>query len=143
MLRALGEALPAGAARTGAVLRDAAGSLGRRGVVFVVSDFLDDVDDLVAGLKALKTQRHDVAAIQVLDPAEVTFPFRQPTLFRGLEALPEVTTDPVAVRDGYLKAFNAHQAKLAAACRTLGVDLSTVTANADLGAALARVIRGR
>ena len=143
VLRALGETPPAGAARTGAVLRDAAGSLGRRGVVFVVSDFLDDVGDLVAGLKALKTQRHDVAAIQVLDPAEITFPFRQPTLFRGLESLPEVTTDPVAVRDGYLKAFRAHQAELAAACRTLGVDLSTVPADADLGAALARVIRGR
>ena len=143
ILRALTESEPAGVADAGAVLREVTGSLGRRGVVFYISDCLDELDGLVAGIKTLKTQKHDVAIIQVLDPAEIDFHFTQPTLFRGLEGLAEVTTDPPAVRAEYLKNFQAHQAELAVACRSLGVDLTTVRADGDLGAVLAGLIRAR
>ena len=142
-LRVLAESGSEGVADAGAVLREATGSLGRRGVVFLISDCLDEIDGLVAGLKTLKTQKHDVAILQVLDPAEIDFTFTQPTLFRGLEGLAEVTTDPPAVRAEYLKNFQAHQAELAAACRSLGVDLTTVRCDGDLGAAIAGLIRAR
>ncbi len=143
IIRTLAAAPPSGEARTGPVLRDAAAAFGRRGVVFLFSDLLDDVDDLVGGLRVLKSQKHDVSLFQVLDAAEVDFAFRQPTLFRGLEGLPEVTTDPPAVRDAYLAAFGRHQTELAGACRTLGIDLTPVRTDADLGAALAAVVRAR
>jgi uncharacterized protein (DUF58 family) len=128
---------------TGRALRDLGGLLGRRGIVFVFSDFLDDADDLAAGLRALRAQKHEVVLFQVLDAAELDFPFRHPTLFRGLEALPEISTDPLTVRDSYLAELGKHLDAVEAACRGLEVDLVRVRTDADLGAELAGYLRKR
>lgn len=127
----------------GRALRDLGALLGRRGIVFVFSDLLDDVEDLVTGLRILKSQKHDVIIFQVLDAAEIDFPFRHPTLFLGLEELPEISTDPLSVRDSYLTEFNKHQAALEAACRTLAVDRVIVRTDDDLGRVLAEYLQKR
>ena len=143
MLTRLVEGPFPGLSNVGKVLRDQAAMLGRRGIVFVFSDFLDDLGDLVAGLRVLKSHKQEVVLFQVLDAAELDFPFRQPTLFRGLEFAPEISTDPVSVRDGYLAALGAHLAELDEATRTLGVELVRVRTDADLGATLAGYLQKR
>ena len=130
-------------ANTGNALNDLGGSLGRRGVVFVFSDLLDDVEPLVNGLRILKSQRHEVVVFQVLDAAEVDFPFRQPTLFKGLEELPEISTDPLSVRDSYLAALHAHLGEIETACRVQEIDYSLVRTDEDLGLALAGYLQKR
>ena len=50
----------------------------------------------MAGLKHFRHRRHEVIVFHVLDPAELEFPFRETTLFRGLEGLPEILTEPHA-----------------------------------------------
>ena len=69
----------------------------------ILSDLFDDVTSLVAGLKHFRHRRHDVVLFHVLDPAELDFPFRGPTLFKGLEELPDVLTDPPVIRRAYLR----------------------------------------
>jgi hypothetical protein len=71
--------------------------------VFVFSDLLDDVPDLLAALQHLRYQKHEVVLFHTLDAAELDFPFRHTTLFRGLEGLPEILTDPAGVRDSLLE----------------------------------------
>jgi uncharacterized protein (DUF58 family) len=127
----------------GRALRDLGGLLGRRGIVFVFSDLLDDVDDVAAGLRILRSQRHEVVVFQVLDAAEVDFPFRHPTLFHGLEELPEVSTDPLSVRDTYLAEFGRHQEAVETACRTLETDLVRVRTDDDLARVLTEYLRRR
>ncbi len=78
---------------------------GRRGVVFLFSDLLDDVPDILAGLQHLRYQKHEVVLFHTLDAAELDFPFRHTTLFRGLEGLPEVLTDPRSIRDSTCRRF--------------------------------------
>ena len=87
------------------------------GIVFVFSDLLDDVPDILAGLQHLRYQKHEVVLFHTLDAAELDFPFRHTTLFRGLEGLPEILTDPLGVRDSYLKALDEHIAAIEAGCR--------------------------
>ena len=67
------------------------------------------------GLKHLRHKRHEVIVFHVLDPAELDFPFREATLFQGLEELPELLTDPRALRDGYLDEIGAFLDRAAAA----------------------------
>jgi uncharacterized protein (DUF58 family) len=143
MLARLAEGPFPGVSDVGKVLRDQGATLGRRGVVFVFSDFLDGVAELVAGLRVLKSHKHEVVLFQVLDAAELDFPFRQPTLFKGLEMAPEISTDPVGVRDSYLAALGAHLAELDEATRTLGVELVRVRTDDDLGSALAGYLQKR
>ncbi len=67
----------------GRSLSELAAKLHRRSLIFVISDFLDDLDELAQGCKHLRHQRHDVFLLQVLDPAELEFPFRNQRPFRA------------------------------------------------------------
>ena len=44
---------------------------------------------------------------QILDPAELDFPFDRPTMFNGLEAFPELLADPISVRKAYREEIEA------------------------------------
>ncbi len=126
--------------RIGPVLHEAADRFVRRGVVAVFSDLFDDPADVLAGLKHLKYLRHDVVVFHVLDGAEVEFPFRQSTLFHGLEQLPDLLTDPLGVREGYLAEFNAFRKEIQTACRLHNIDYVELRTDRDLGLALAEYL---
>ena len=81
--------------------------------------------------------------LQVLDAAELDFPFRHPTLFHGLEEQPEICTDPLSVRDGYLAAFGKHLTEIEEVCRSATADYVRVRTDDDLGAVLATYLRKR
>ncbi len=143
VIRALVDGPYRESANTGQALREMAGIFGRRGIVFLFSDLLDDAAELVEGLRTLKSQRHEVVVFQVLDAAEIDFNFRQPTLFQGLEDLPEISTDPLTVRDSYLKAFAAHQAEIDTVCQGLQIDVVRVRTDDDIGLVLALYLQKR
>ena len=118
-----------------------AGRTGRRGIVFLFSDLLDDVPDILAGLQHLRYQKHEVVLFHTLDAAELDFPFRHTTLFRGLEGLPELLTDPAGIRESYLKALAAHIEAIEGGCRRLEIDYVRLRTDADLGHDLAAYLQ--
>jgi uncharacterized protein (DUF58 family) len=132
-----------GPANLGRVLHELAGRTGRRGIVFVFSDLLDDVPDILTGLQHLRYHKHEVVLFHVMDAAELDFPFRHMTLFRGLEGLPEILTDPPSVRDSYLRALNDHVGAIEAGCRGMEIDLVRIRTDADLGHDLAAYLQKR
>ena len=67
----------------------------------ILSDFFDDPETLVMGLKHFWHRRHDVVLLQIIDPAEQDFAFVDPTLFKGLENLGEQLTEPRALKKAY------------------------------------------
>jgi uncharacterized protein (DUF58 family) len=132
-----------GPAELGRVLNGLAGRTGRRGIAFVFSDLLDDVPEILAGLQHLRYQKHEVVLFHSLDAAEVDFPFRQTTLFHGLEGLPEVLTDPPSIRESYLKAFNDHVAAIETGCRAMEIDYVRLRTDGNLGHDLAAYLQKR
>jgi uncharacterized protein (DUF58 family) len=141
--RAMVEGPYSGSAMLGSVLNEVAARTGRRGMAFVFSDLLDDVPDILAGLQHLRYQKHDVVVFHTLDAAELDFPFRHTTLFRGMEALPEVLTDPPSIRESYLKALNEHIAAIEAGCRAMEIDYLLLRSDGDLGHDLATYLEKR
>jgi uncharacterized protein (DUF58 family) len=127
----------------GGVLHEAAERFARRGVVMVFSDLFDDPAATLAGLKHLRYQRHEVVVFHVLDPAELDFPFRQATLFRGLEQLPELLTDPLGVRESYLEELQRFRTELERGCRLHDIDFVPLRTDRDLGPALAEYLARR
>lgn len=132
-----------GPAMLGPVLNELAGRTGRRGIAFVFSDLLDDVPEILAGLQHLRYQKHEVVLFHTLDAAELDFPFRHTTLFRGLEGLSDILTDPLGVREGYLKALHEHIAGIEAGCRAMEIDFVPLRTDADLGQELAEYLQKR
>ena len=128
---------------TGRVLHELADRFQRRGIVLLFSDLFDDIDQLMVGIKHLRYRRHDVIVVHTLDAAELDFPFRRQTLFRGLEQLPQVLTDPRALRRAYLEQFEQFQQNVASQCRELQVDYVQVRNDAPLDVILSTFLANR
>lgn len=107
---------------TGPIFHELAERLSKRGVVIILSDLFDDVNAMLAGLKHFRHRRHDVIVMHVLDPSELDFPFRHTTLFKGLEELPDVLTDPRSLRKAYLKEFGSYLQSVKRGCRAHHAD---------------------
>jgi len=128
---------------TGPIFHDLAERLKKRGVVIILSDMFDDVPAMMTGLKHFRHRRHDVIVMHVLDPAELEFPFRQMTQFIGLEGLPEVITDPAALRRAYLDEFGKFVKSVKTGCRQHLVDYVQMRTDQPLDVALSTYLAGR
>jgi uncharacterized protein (DUF58 family) len=129
--------------RTGPIFHDLAERLKRRGLVLILSDLFDDVTSMMAGLKHFRHRRYDVIVFHVLDPAEIEFPFRQTTLFRGLEQLPDVLTDPRALRKAYLHEFGRFLQEVRKGCRSQHIDYVLMRTDQSLEIALSSFLASR
>ncbi len=74
----------------------------RRSSVLVFSDLMDEDEKVLGKIAQLGLRRHDVTLFQVLDPAELEFPFEDPTLFLSMEDGRQVEAHGRDVRKGYL-----------------------------------------
>jgi uncharacterized protein (DUF58 family) len=99
-----------------------AAALARRGLVVVISDLLDDPDRVVEGLRHVRFRGMEVIVFQVLDHAELTFPFAGATRFRDVESGAEVVTQPAEAREEYLRRMTALTEHYARALPAAGVD---------------------
>ena len=85
MLETLEKVTPAGPTRIGEVLNWLVRKLRRRGVVAIFSDFFDDTERIVDGLRRLVHGGHEPILFQVLDPQELAFEFDTLVKLEGLE----------------------------------------------------------
>jgi uncharacterized protein (DUF58 family) len=83
-----------------------ADGIGKRGLVVVISDLLDDPGQVVDGLRHFRFRGTDVVVFHLLDPAELTFPFERAARFRDVEAGDELMAVPSIVRASYLEALH-------------------------------------
>ena len=126
----------AGKTNIGRVLRRAAEKVRRRGLVVVISDLVGDVDEVLSGLRMLRSRSHDVIVFHVLDPAEIEFPFDDMTLFEGLEGHPDLLADPKSLRQAYLEHVAEFRRKLRAGGLAHRIDVVEMNTNTPLDVAL-------
>jgi len=143
LLHVMEQASPERKTATGPIFHDLAERFKKRGVVVVLSDLFDDVESMLAGLKHFRHRRHEVIVMQVLDPAELDFPFRQTTLFKGLEGLPDVLTDPRSLRKAYLEEFGNFVKAVRRGCRDHQFDYVQLRTDQSLAIALSSYLASR
>ena len=117
-------------------LNDLAEAIHKRGLVVLISDLLDDPDRVLEGLKHFRYRGTEVIVFQILDPAELRFPFEQAARFRDLETRDEVLAVPGAVRDEYLKAMTELQERYRRELRLAGIDYVMLDTSVPLETAL-------
>lgn len=125
------------------IFHDLAERITRRGIIVVLSDLFDDPADVLAGIRHLRYKRHEVVVMQVLDRAEVEFPFQDSTLFRGMEQEPDLLTDPRALREGYLEQMQSHAEEIQRGCLNQNVDFLQLRSDQSLGLVLAGYLASR
>jgi uncharacterized protein (DUF58 family) len=113
---------PGGETALADTLHQLAETIKRRALVVVLSDLLDDPAALVGALKHFRHRKHEVVVLQVLDPAELSFPFADVTRIEDMESGREVTGDAQAFRRQYLEELAQFLDVLRAGCRGAQID---------------------
>lgn len=139
----LERAEPRGSTSVGKVLNWIGGRLRRRGIVAVFSDFFDDTELLVEGMRRLTHAGHEPILFQVLDPQELDFDFHSLHRLDGLEGLGRVKVDPRAIRAAYREEITRHQEQLKQKAHALGVDFVPLTTATPLDVALSTYLSHR
>ncbi|WP_242335544.1 DUF58 domain-containing protein [Anaeromyxobacter sp. SG66] len=103
VVEALEAARPQGVTRLDAAVDWIIENAPRRSSVVVFSDLFDPDERIVKKLAQLGRRKHEVTIFHVLDPAELEFPFDDPTLFLSMEDARQVEAHGRDVRKGYLE----------------------------------------
>ncbi len=125
------------------VIEHTIAQLSTRGLLVIISDLFDDIEQLLAALKLVRFAGHDAILLHVLDPAELTFPFDQMSRFEGLEGISPVVTDPLLIGGAYRKAVAAFCKQLEVGCQQLSLDYYLLRTDESLAVALPRVLSSR
>lgn len=134
---------PAAKTATGPIFHELAEQWTKRGVVVIISDLFDDLASLLAGLKHLRYRQHDVLILQVLDAAELDFPFAQPTRFRGLEGMPDTIAEPRSLRRAYRQEIDRFLHSVKRGCREREMDYCLLRTDTPLDTALSAFLARR
>jgi uncharacterized protein (DUF58 family) len=129
--------------RLAPIFHELAERIPRRSVLVILSDLLDEANELLAGLKHLRHKRHELLLFHIMDGAEVDFPFQEATLFRGLEQLPELLTDPRSLRKAYLNELETYLTQLERGCHGENIDYLRLRTDTNLGVALSAYLAER
>src|SRR5262245_47901553 len=106
-----------GGGRFGALVKEVSPRLGSRGVVFLLTDALDDPDAFTAALRDLRVREQDVTVVHILDRNELEFPFDRMTEFRHPETNRRLVGDPAVLRANYLARLRAHIERIETGCQ--------------------------
>jgi len=145
LLDTLEHTAPNGGTDLGSAADHLAEVLPRRSSVVVLSDLLDENQDALRRILALRQRKNDVSVFHLVDPAELTFPFDDPTLFLDMEGEGRIEVNPREIKESYLEEFGAFLASVKAACAEADVDYELVRTDDKLDDVLLRYLarRGR
>jgi uncharacterized protein (DUF58 family) len=124
-------------------LEHVAATARKRGLIVVISDLLAPAELLRTRLGYLRSRGHDVIVLRVLDPAEVSFEFAGPAMFRDVESGRELYVDPTTVRASYVRRFGEHAATVERACADLGIEFRQITTDRPLELVLFDLLKAR
>jgi uncharacterized protein (DUF58 family) len=124
-------------------LQQLAEALVKRSLVVLISDLLDDPESVIKGLRYLRFRGSDVIVFQVLDPNELTFPFRGASRFRDLESAEEVLAEPSAIRTAYLRELAGLTLRFDRELRGAGIDYVQLDTSQPLDFALVTYLAAR
>ena len=143
LLLALERLRPGERSDLGRPLQQLAASVLKRSLVVFISDLLHDPEPVLRGLRHLKARGCDVIVFQVLDPNELTFPFKGPSRFRDLESASEITADPSSIRAAYLREMGGLTLRYDRELRGNGIDYVQVDTARPLDFALLAYLSAR
>ena len=122
LMKILSELQCGGKTRTLESLKGLSEKLQRRCLIVVISDFLDNPEEIHRAIGQFRNRHHEVIALHVLDNSEIMFPYNTMTTFLDMEGEASLTVDPVALRSDYLKAVETFKRDLKSSFTKMNVD---------------------
>ncbi|MDA0836773.1 MAG: DUF58 domain-containing protein [Planctomycetota bacterium] len=115
------------------ICHQAASRLSGRGLVVLISDFLDpNYEQLSDCFSHFRFARYDVIVMHLLDPAEIDFSFQQIQNFRDLETGEELVVEPETFRSTYTERVQKFRDSVESQCLKAHIDYEFVRTSQPL-----------
>lgn len=143
LLESLEQLAPKGETHLRRAADHLAEKLPRRSLVVLFSDLFDDDGDALRRILQLRARKNDLAIFHLVDPAELEFPFDDPTLFLSMEDDRAIEVNPREIKASYLEEFGAFLKQVRTRCAEADVDYELVRTDESLDAVLLRFLAKR
>lgn len=120
----------------GRPLHELAELMPRRGLVILISDLIDDVEQMMNALMHFRFKGHEVLVFHIVDREELTFPFSETARFDDPETGERITVAPSAIRVDYLAAVEEFMESIRTGCAKIQVDYERMETDRPLDFAL-------
>ncbi len=115
----------------------------RRSLIVLFSDLFDDRPEALKRLLQLRARKNDVAIFHILDPAELSFPFDDLTLFLSMEDERRLEVNPREIKRSYLAEMERFLSAVRSTCAEADVDYELVRTDERLDSVLLRFLGRR
>ena len=126
--------------RIGATLHELAERIHRRGLIILLSDLLDDPDEVMSGLKHFRHRQHDVLVFHIMDPREVDFAFDADAVFEDMETGEKLNTQSWHIQAAYRQQVQAFVDQYKRQCREHRIDYMFMDTSQSLDQALSQYL---
>ncbi len=97
--------------------------INKRSLVIIISDFLSDINEIIDGIKYLKSKKNDIILFVVNDQCEIDFKFKSNTKFIDLEKNDFLIMNANAIREEYIRSFQNHYKALSQFAHKSNLDI--------------------
>lgn len=129
--------------RIATTLHHLAEKIRKRGLIVLISDLIDDPEQVLGGLKHFRHKKHEVIVFHVMDRQELNFDFKVRSRFRDLETDEEITTEPWQIQGAYRRVIEDFQQSFKTRCRKRNIDYVPLVTDQTLDFALTRYLMKR
>ncbi|MFC1725766.1 DUF58 domain-containing protein [candidate division KSB1 bacterium] len=127
----------------GKPFHEMADAIKNRGIIIIISDFLDNADEIIDGLKHLSFNSNEVILFQILDPAEADFNFEDIIELEDMETGEKIMIVGEDAKKVYFRNFEEFKEKVRTECALLGIDYNRFTTDMPLDFALFQYLASR
>ena len=128
---------------TATALSSLAERIKRRGLIIVISDFLDDTRSVITALKHFRHRKNEVIAFHILDDAEITLDFPGDAVFADLETGERISTQVSALKTAYKKSMDGFIHDLKSKCFENDIDYALLSTSTPFDKALTAYLTRR
>lgn len=129
--------------RIAPTLHELAEKIKKRGLIILISDLLDEPENVLSGLKHFRHRKHEVIVFHLIDPREKELDFSLRTRFRDVETGEHITTEPWQIRKAYREQVEKFQSVYAVEMRRRNIDYVPIQTNQTLDLALTHYLTKR
>jgi len=134
---------PSSGTKTSESFSEIANNIKGRGLVIVISDFLDDVNEILSSLKKFHYKKNEVLVFHILDPIETSFGFTKDSIFVDMETKEELSTQPIQIQKAYYETMNEYLTNLKNGCTKYGFDYNLIETTKPFDLALMSFFKKR
>ena len=124
-------------------LHECAEKTNKKGLIILISDLMDDKEEIMKGLKHFLYKGHEVIVFHILDPKEITFDFNERVRFKDIESGEDIITDPRQIQESYQQNIKQFIDFYQYNCGRHRIDYVQISTNQSLGTVLTEYLSKR